>query len=310
MYCAAAACGQTINFDVPSICGGHVIGVANSEATVGEKLVQITIPVSASIATDSRLKVDEISVEVHWNRQPHPVAMFSPQTELYSAVDGTIAVEKRDEESNSAEISLSSSYLDFLNGEANGKTSNKSNEIRRYAEKPKYGVLVAAGTVRRGTGVKFRFKSSRSSTLEGSRELVLGYRVPSGWRGGIMQVTCRAVGRKTSLGIFGENFDQGTTFVMPVYLRDDSVAQLRAEEFAEAEERLRRRAELLSDSQSKFDKRMRSLFRNESDAETWANTLIQTGSDSMLESRGLPKQLADDARGFVETRRTLMVMGK
>ena len=46
------------------------------------------------------------------------------------------------------------------------------------------------------------------------------------------------------------------------------------------------------------------------DAETWANTLIQTGGDSMLESRGLPKKLAEDARGFVEARRAMMVMGK
>ena len=198
----------------------------------------------------------------------------------------------------------------MLSGTASGGTTNKVSEKRSYKETPEYGVLVAAGTVRRGTGVRFRFKTSRKSTLEGSRDLVVRYRVPENWRAGIMQVTCRAVGMKTSLGIFGEKFDQGTTFVMPVYLQRDQAARLVTEGFSETEQRLTRAAKLLGETPPSAASKFRSLFQKEAfDVETWVHALVQTGTDVRLNPR-LPEELREPARSFMDARRSLVNLSR
>lgn len=306
----ASSFGQAINFDVPAICAAKQSVEPVAVNSANEKTVEFRIPVSAAIESGSNLRVKEISVEVHWNRDPNLVVDFTPQTELYSEVEGSIAIERRSERSKNVGINLTSGYFDLLSGSANGGLANKFSEKRSYQETPEYGVLVSAGTVRRGTGVKFRFKTSRKSTLEGSRDLVVSYRVPENWRGGIMQVTCRAIGMKTSLGIFGERFDQGTTFVMPVYLQRDRAARLVAEGFSEAEQQLTDAVKLLGVEKPTAAAKFRSLFRKEVfDAEMWVHTLVQSGADARLSQR-LPKKLRDLARSFMDARNSLVSLSR
>ena len=311
LICASTS-GQAINFDVPAICAGAEVpqSLANSSALANDRSIEFKIPVSAAIESGVNLRVKEISVEVHWNREPNLVTSFSPLTELVSEIEGPIAIEKRSERSRNLGLNLTSGYFDLLSSSANGGASNKYSEKWSYQETPEYGVLVAAGTVKRGTGVKFRFKTSRKSTLEGSRDLIVRYRVPANWRAGIMQVTCRANGMKTSLGIFGEKFDQGTTFVMPVYLQHDREAHLIAEEFSELEQQLTGDAKLYAMDAAKSANKFRALFRKDKfDVGTWVYTLIQSGSDISLTSQ-VPKKLRDSARSFMNVRRTLVSLSR
>ena len=302
--------GQAINFDVPAICAGIETLETVTANSVNEKTIEFRIPVSASIESGSNLRVKEISVEVHWNRDPNLVVDFTPQTELYSEIEGAIAIERRSERSKNVGVNLTSGYLDLLSSSANGGFANKFSEKRSYRETPEYGVLVSAGTVRRGTGVKFRFQTSRKSTLEGSRDLVVRYQVPESWRGGIMQVTCRAVGMKTSLGLFREKFDQGTTFVMPVYLQRDRAARLVAEDFSEVEQQLTSAAKLVGEEASTVSSKFRSLFRKQAfDVEAWVHTLVQSGMDARGNQQ-LPKKLQELSRSFMDARKSLVSLSR
>lgn len=305
------AAEPSIKFDVPALCSANVIELNNDQKTV-----EIVIPVS--MVAYRLVEIDELSVEIQWNRNAFPVVDYAPRTALHSRVAGNYSIEKRTDSNASLGLNLSGGSSEFGSGTANGQLSNRKNESIRYEEIPQHDVLVSSGTSQRGTGLHWRFKPSRTETLEGGRDLVVAFRVPSTWRGGILTLKCRATGKKQIFGSFTDRFSQGVAFVMPIHVQGDDQARKIAVDFVRSEQQLRyawdqHTAQVHPDGIA--DQVQTLLGIRSKDRllpEQWVHQLIQSGSDDWLTryKRQLPKRLANSANDFVRSRLSLANLGR
>ena len=101
----------------------------------------------------------------------------------------------------------------------------KNEQTLRFQRKPKQVLLVASGTIQRGTGAFFRFFPNDQLTLEGGRDLSVTFRVPATWRGGVLRVVCSASGTRSVFVGVGEPVNVTQTFVVPTCLKGDEEAR-------------------------------------------------------------------------------------
>lgn len=307
----------SVKFDVPALIAVSEIDSSDDlffqPSTGREKTVQVTIPVSSEIQSDDRGSIEEFRFDVFWNRNAYPIAGYGPQTQTVSDIEGTISVEKSQERNHGLGINLKSGYQDVVSGSATAEVSTKNGTKIKYEEVPQHGVLIASGTVRRGTGAFFRIHPSKRDTLEGGRDLVVAYRVPLSWRGGVLKVECRAEGKRKIIGSWRESFDESRSFVVPIYLDGDDQAQQAAMGFAQAEQALRVSWNRhIKREQGKQSNALLGLFGSSSSSsklpDQWVHYLIQSGNDMYLtryRSR-LPNALAIAAEDFVGARQGVL----
>ena len=105
-----------------------------------------------------------------------------------------------------------------MTGSAKADLSQRTGSKLRYQEVPQHEVLVASGTVQRGTGAFFRFHPSKRETLEGGRDLMVAYRVPVNWRGGLLKIECRANGSRKVIGAWRDPIEESRSFIVPLSL--------------------------------------------------------------------------------------------
>jgi len=200
---------------------------------------------------------------------------------------------------------LSSKPFELAAANLSSDLGGSNSKRESYQEVPQHEVLVASGSIHRGTGAFFRFHQSRTNTLEGSRDLTLTYRVPSDWHNGILKVECRAIGKRRVAGLWSEPIEIGRAFVVPVYLEQNPSAQKLAIDFAEAEQGLRK-AWLGFESEMKKAKPFTFIAHrsNSQLPDEWPHLLIQSGDDQYLsEFEGfLTQEVAVAAGKFVKAR--------
>ena len=283
---------------------------------VKDRLIEIVVPVSVEIAPRDRDNVEEIRFDVSWNRNAYPLADYGPKTQTVSDIEGLISVEKSNGQSSGIGLNVSGSY-EVVSGSAKAETSKRNDKTVRYQEVPEHDVLIASGTIRRGTGAFFRYHPSRRTVFEGGREIVLAYRVPSSWRGGILKIECRASGNRKVLGTWSEPFEVSRAFIVPIHIEDDLEARSTAMEFAQSEQELRGAWNRLEQQKKQDNNRLFTFAQyppliESSLPEDWVHHLIQSGDDSYLANykRRLPKSLRRSAEDFVEIRSKLLAMSK
>ena len=220
-YCIAflvfvsPACGDepAIKFDVPALIGVKEAIYVEGQIPLGdEKIIEVVIPVTSEVRSRDRGNVAEFRFDIYWNRSVYPVADYVPKTQTVSEIEGLISVEESNDKNAGLGINLSSGYHDVVSGIAKADVSQRTGTKTKYQEVPLHEVLVASGTVQRGTGAFFRFHPSRRETLEGGRDLVVAYRVPQSWRGGVLKVECRADGHRKVIGSWREPFNESLAF--------------------------------------------------------------------------------------------------
>ena len=230
----------TVVFDVPAMLPMHELISANAVPVTPSKVVEVVIPVTTEIRADDREHVLEFRFDVAWSGHTFAVADYGPKSQTASPVDGTISVDQSDERNAGLGFNADSDVLEIATLSGKVDLSDRSATRKTYQEIPQHFPVVASGTVLRGTGAFFRFHRWRTETLEGGREVVVAYRVGRDWRGGILNVKCRAIGERKILGAFAEGIDVGKSFMVPVYLQGDVEATERATELVVAEQSLRR----------------------------------------------------------------------
>lgn len=301
-------------FDVPALVGVHEISYADGHTTtdVTQKTIEVVIPVSAVIESGERGNIDEFRFDIYWNRNIYPLADYGPKTRTESDIEGLISVEKNSSKNIGAGINLNGGYPDVVSGTAKIDLSKSDGTRLKYQEVPQHQLLVASGTVQRGTGAFFRFHPSKRESLEGGRDLIVAYRVPQSWRGGVLKVECRGEGHRKIIGSWSEPFEQSRAFVIPIYLEGDDQARRAAEDFVRSEQGLRQNWKR---HQSRNRQPGSGIFGLTPSVSTsvagipnqWVHYLIQSGSDEYLtryRSR-LPDGLADAAEQFVSARKDL-----
>lgn len=307
-----------VEFDVPAMLPVHELLSVGVPPVTNYKIIEIVIPVTAEIRPRDRENVDEFRIDVSWSRHAFPVADYGPKSQLASHIAGNVAVESTDDSTAGVGLSGSSDKLEIATVTGNAKLSTHASQRRSYQEIPQHHPVIASGTTRRGTGAFFRFHCSRTETLEGGRDVVVAYRVNRDWRGGVLKVTCRALGQRKIFGAIPDDIDVGRTFVVPVYLDGDFGARVLATEFVTAEQSLRRNWRRYSQERTKTASDTTLLagfnpfFQPPTRSDTWLHELIQSGDDRVLrEINGqLPKSTSTLAAEFVSRRARLMELCK
>lgn len=314
-----------VKFDAPALIavnhGDHIsdslMRLASDLHSTNEKLIQVVIPVSSEVRNQDRRNVTEFRFDVFWNRNAYPIVHYGPQTKTFSEIEGLISVEKVQEQNNGLGLDLKSGYQNVASGTATAELSNKTETKLQYQEVPKHEVLIASGTVRRGTGAFFRFHPSRQHTLEGGRDLVVIYRVPQSWRGGVLKIECRADGERKVIGSWREPFQESRSFVVPVYLDGDDQAHDAAMSFGQAEQNLRSNwSQHVQRGQRKPANPLLDLFSSPASQSNlpkqWMHYLIQSGNDAYLTRyrSQLPNSVAVAAEDFVSARQGLLKLSR
>ena len=228
---------ETANHDPPGRPGKKAN--ANSELTPAMKKIGIIVPLTAELNDESGVTVNSLRFDIFWNKNPFPLFDYSPKTITTSAVAGTVAVERFEEQNQDLGGQLNGTYPPFLTGFIRANQGDRHGEKTRFEEIPQHHPYVSSGPVRRGTGAYFRFHPSRTDILEGGREVRLSFHVPASWRGGILQVVCSASGVRKKFAWQDVAWEHQRVFVAPVHLSNDEQAWQQAMNFAQSEQELR-----------------------------------------------------------------------
>lgn len=243
--CCAALAVQTANatpprvsFDIdPLVACRDVTPPDFAEANPDERLVQADVEVSSLIRYGCEGDLIQYFYRVESPEETIRIVDYSPKTTMASDVAGNISIEKKKEKTNHIGMALTGPIDWPIRATGSGDLGNKSGNVERYELVPQSFAVAASGTVRRGYGVYFKLKPSRSTTLEGSREFTLVFRVPKEWRGDYIHLSCTAVGlRRGVVAPLNERTVCGARrFVVALYADGDTSAKLAAERLARAE---------------------------------------------------------------------------
>jgi hypothetical protein len=192
---------EPVRFDAPAIAVAEAVdpGLIN-QPTTGGKLLRLRMPVSTFIAPTFHGTIKEFIVEIDSPQQSLRVLDFWPKTELYSDIEGSIAVDDQLRKDQQLAFSVAGGYPGVGGGNASGdlRTQQQQQLQQRYSRRPPMQVLTSSGTLHRGYGVFFKFRPGDNPLLEGDREVALLVEAPHGWRGDLLQFTLRAVGHSSS----------------------------------------------------------------------------------------------------------------
>lgn len=303
---------EAVQFDVPAVLEAKLFNPSAVSPSSSHKLIAVTIPVTSEISRSEQGNVHAFRFDTFWNRNAYPISDYAPRTQTTSEIVGPIAVDKTNERSSNHDLKISGAYPPFATAAAIMDGGKREATNLRYSEIPQHEILVASGTVRRGTGAFFRFHPSRAETLEGGRDLLLVFKVPQSWRGGVLQVECTAFGSRRILG-WKEPYEIQRAFIVPVYLENDEDAEQSAMEFAQREFKLRQswnqfqtKTNAAKTSASNLDNFFGASLRQSNKPalpDDWVHALIQVNDQPLERFKDrLPTELANAATKFVESR--------
>ena len=169
------------------------------------------------------------------------VVDYLPQTTLTTDVVDHLSVERQREDTRSLGITVSGQYEQLAKGTATTGGGNTNRSSVRYDLLPPLELLASSGTISRGSGVYFKLRPSRRSTLEGAQEFVLVLCVPHSWRGDYVRVRCQAVGKKASVlpGVDSEVAWGEEDILVGLYAEGDLAARQAAVSLSEADLQMR-----------------------------------------------------------------------
>ena len=313
----AAANDSVVRFDAPAMIAVRPISPERLSAREesSEKVIELLIPVTSEIGMQDRGEISSFRYDIVWNQQSYPLVDYAPKTQTVSEIEGLIDVEKNEDQAKGIGGSLNGRFPDMVNGSIKADLSSRTGSTIKYQERPQHDVLVASGTVNRGCGVFFRFHPSKQTTLEGGRDLVIAFRVPRTWSGGVIKLKCSVTGKRRIIGSWSDSFEESCMFVIPIYLEGDDRARKAARDFVDSETRLRINWEQLQNRLTAGSNYLSRLGRSEDSQGLpphWAHRLIQSGKDEYLERyrSDLPPDLVDVADQFVLARQGMFKLGR
>lgn len=307
-------------FDVPAMLPMNELIASGVAPVSASKIIEVVIPVTAEIRPGDRDHIDEFRFDVSWNGHCFPVVDYGPKSQTVSHIEGTINIDQTDDKNAGIGFNANSDQLEIATLTGRLDLSNRSTARKTYREIPQHHPVIASGMIYRGTGAFFRFHRSRTETLEGGREVVVAYRVARDWRGGLLNVKCRASGQRKILGAFADDIEVGKSFAVPVYLQGDVGADRRATQFVAAEQSLRRNwqhhrtlntrtgGELLLAGFNPFG----TLPHGPGEDDRWLQDLIFAGDSKRLQRSEFPlaTSTAAVAERFIDAREKLLELSR
>ena len=235
---------QAVSFDAPAIVVAEPLDpTASTAPTTGGTLLRIRMPVSTLVQPSFRGQIEEFVVEVDSPSRALRVLDFWPKTEVYSHIDGTIAVENYAHKNQNFAFKVSGAYEPFGRGAATGDFQQHQQTEARYQQRPPMQLLTSSGTIGRGYGVFYKFRPGAVPVLEGDREIAMLVEAPAGWRGDLLHISMRAVAAGASAYAPHELQVVGSTEMWTaVHRAGDAQAAQAARRFTATEQTVRRLA--------------------------------------------------------------------
>ncbi len=305
-----------VGFDVPATVASCDVSTEESLAN-NHRLVEIVFPVTTLVGCRSDQRVLEMMIQVRGLGAGLQVVDYGPRTQLYSDIEGAIAVEKRQDRNSQIGINASGNAAEIVNLDAKANIGSSRGSTRRYQQIPAQKLLLASGTVSRGSGAYFKFRHSPQTTLEGGHEIALTLRVPEHWRGGMLRVDCVATGKEKNLWSETDFRAGHGSFVIATWLQGDFDAQKVVQRYSQLESRIR--------SWSRTRQPQPSNRRSQGLLAGWAsgNDTAEVSDDwverfALLDSRSiegklkprLPKELQQTADQFLASRRGVLQLAR
>jgi hypothetical protein len=209
------------------------------ESHPGRKIVEARFEVSSLIRSGRESDVDELMYVIRSPQRRLRVFDFEPKTQMESDVAKAIEVVETDEDATSLNGGLSAQISPgggvHVAPSAGASKATKNSLQQKYSKLPPKQLLVASGTTLREYGVFFKLKPSTQASLEGQRELVCLFVVPSDWRADYAYVDC--IARVRNRSPWTKSPDVGSRRVLVgLYLQGDAEARGAAERLAHAYE--------------------------------------------------------------------------
>lgn len=175
-----------VRFDVPQWV--EAVPVSGGPAGQEDRLVAIDLDVSIIVDSLAAIRLDQLVIEVTPRGGSTSVADYAPRTELASDYAGDIEVLRAEESARSVSFGADATYPPVAIANLTGSLNEKNAASYKYNRVAPMHLIAASGTVRRGRGVYFKFRSTDRQIIEGDRLLQITLRVPADWRGELLDV--------------------------------------------------------------------------------------------------------------------------
>ena len=201
----------------------------------GERRVEARFRISALVLEGALPDAAQYMYQIISPLGSMQIVDYEPRTALATDVVGNVSIDKKKESSKSLGISLSGSFDQLVKGTGGADLGAKDTSQVRYELKPQMEVLLASGTLNRGTGAYFKLRPSADTSLEGDRTFTITFRVPADWRGDIVYLKCEAQEQRR-----GQLISRGAAhFMIALHAAGDDEVRQAAEELIHAESLLR-----------------------------------------------------------------------
>ena len=325
----SAAEDHYISFDLPPTAVAVPVSTMSEQSSNlfgGGENVEVTLQLSSLVCGSQVPDIDRWMIRCVPRSTQWRVADYSPRTETGSDYDGSIEVKTRDEQTKSLGMSVDATPVSFGGAHAGFDTSDKESESLTYRRQAPLHAVTASGTIERGRGVYYKLRWTSTQVLEGEKQFKVTFRVPVGFRAGLLDVSVVALGRPaggskfSQIPMLGDSVDRVRPigegrFVVAVHAEGDPVAWRAAKLMADTEQVLRDEASKIrapspTHSLSTLIRHVAAKIDIESDniPNGWVDRLIFGSADPYTDSmiRRLPTRTRVVALDYCDARRKLV----
>jgi hypothetical protein len=333
----ASAEPPLVSFDLPQVAvattareasasqGSRPEASDNGDAEIPARpdpVVTFELQLSSMIASPDAPRIDQWLVRCEPRDERLLIRDYSPKTELAASTEGAINVRQSDETNQHFGFGVDGSYGHALRGNLGMDAGEKSSETLEFKRLPSVQAVTAAGTIRRGRGVYFKLRWTHSQVLEGQKRFRVSVSVPSGWRGGLVDVSVVAQSKREVLGGLDTEIETlgEAHFVVAVFRKGDDEARLKAMDLAHAEMQLRRMARVREADASGGS--LAGLFRSvalkfdrdraAAESRHWIERLVRGSANPHLDKRirKLPTPLRVAALDYCDRRNEFLSLNQ
>ncbi|HVT30213.1 MAG TPA: hypothetical protein VHE81_19530 [Lacipirellulaceae bacterium] len=173
-----------------------------------ERLIEVSLPISARFRGVSMDDVDELDIEVNGAAAGLRVEDFSPTTQLASDISHDIETTTTTTTGRSLDGSLGGTFpvpgadaVAHLTPTISGGITGCDTSTEKINRLPPKHAVVVSGTSSEGRGVFFKLKRYSQTSLEGVHQLSVTFVAPRFWQWSEIRVACTAHGERKLLWI-------------------------------------------------------------------------------------------------------------
>jgi hypothetical protein len=215
-----------------------------SELYPGEKIIELRMRVSLHLLSGKIDDVEEVRIEIGDRKGHMRVHNFSPGTTLQNHQGNDIEWSRTTEHSNTLGATLGGQLpapvgkmIANVTPSVSGGRSNREVVTEKQTRLAPKVAVIASGTIGQERGVFFKLRNSPQSTLEGTHEVTVQFRVPEKWRGESIRVCCQATGKEKVLWMRQQATWGHICAPVALYMAGDTKARQAAIQFIDANQR-------------------------------------------------------------------------